>query len=182
MPQEFLVGLDSTWEGRLTRRTLGARTTLEEREALPPFPTVTWTLGSHKVFEAGNALPPLPTVAGVTPEGTDSALESDPSAAGATPPERTSPASEGNLRARGQAEPRDAAYIAAENFLTPGNGDVTVPGHLPPTLSQPSATPAVTRVTAEGTSPARESDSLAAGVTPPEGVAPASEGNPEVRL
>ena len=58
------------------------------------------------------------------------------------------------------------------------HGDVTVAGPLPPPLSQPSATPAAVRVTAEGTGPARESDPLAAGVTPPKGTTLASEGDP----
>ena len=50
------------------------------------------------------------------------------------------------------------------------------PCRLP--LSQPSATPAAVRGTAEGTGPARESDPLAVGVTIPEGATLASEGEP----
>ena len=65
--QEFLAGLDSTWEDRLTRWTLGVRNALGEGEALPPFPTAAWTLGSQNGFETGNELPPSPTAAGVTP-------------------------------------------------------------------------------------------------------------------
>ena len=37
--QEFLAGLDSEWEERLTRWTLGVRNTLEAGDALPFFPT-----------------------------------------------------------------------------------------------------------------------------------------------
>ena len=59
--QEFLAGLYSTWEDRLTRWTSDA---LEEGEVLPPFPTAAWTLGSQNGFEAGNDLPPSSTAAG----------------------------------------------------------------------------------------------------------------------
>ena len=38
--QEFLAGLDSEWEERLTRWTLGVRNALEAGDALPLFPTV----------------------------------------------------------------------------------------------------------------------------------------------
>ena len=119
------------WEDRLTRWTLGARNALEEGEALPLFPTAAWTLGPQNVFEAGNALPPFPSVVGVSPESTDSALESDPLTAGAPPPEGAAPASEGDPRVRGQAEPGDAAYVAAENFLTAENGGVMMLGGFP---------------------------------------------------
>ena len=68
--------------------------------------------------------------------------------------------------------------MAVENSLISEHGDVTVAGPLPFPLSQPSATPAAVRGTAEGTGPARESDPLAAGVTPPEGATLASEGEP----
>ena len=61
------------------------------------------------------------------------------------------------------------------------HGDVTVAGPLPPPLSQPSATPPAVRGTAEETGPARESDPLAVGVTPPEGATLASEGDPRER-
>ena len=37
--QEFLAGLDSEWEERLTRWTLGVRNALEAGDALPLFPT-----------------------------------------------------------------------------------------------------------------------------------------------
>ena len=87
---------------------------------------------SHNVFEAGNALPPSPTVVGVAPEGTDLAQESDPLAAGVTLSEGAAPTSEGDSRVRGQAGPEDAAYVAGENVLMVGDGDVTVPGPLPP--------------------------------------------------
>ena len=76
--QECLAGLDSTWEDRLTRWTPGVRNASDEGEALPPFPTAEWTLGSQ------NELPPSPTTAGVTPEGTDPALESNSLTAGET--------------------------------------------------------------------------------------------------
>ena len=36
--QEYLAGLDTDWEERLTRRTLGFQNALEEGTALPPFP------------------------------------------------------------------------------------------------------------------------------------------------
>ena len=113
------------------------------------------------MFEAGNELPSSPTAAGVTPEGTDPALESDSLAAGVTLPEGATPASEGDSRVRGQAEPGGAAYVAAENIMTE-HGDVTVAWPLPPPLNQPSATLVAVRVTAEGTGPAWESDPLAA--------------------
>ena len=45
----------------------------------------------------------------------------------------------------------------------------------------PRATLAAARITAEKTVPERESDPLAAGVTPPKGAAPVSEGDPGVR-
>ena len=112
--QEFLAGLNSTWDDFLMRWTLGIRNALEESEALPPFPTAAWTLGSQNVFEAGNESPPSLTATGVTPEGTEPALESYPSAAGATLPEGAAPASEGDSRVRGQAEPGGADYVAAE--------------------------------------------------------------------
>ena len=99
--QEFLAGLDSTWEDRLTRWTLGVRNALEEGEALPPLPTAAWTLGSQNGFESGNELPPSPTAAGVTLEGTDPALESDSLAAGVAQPQGAAPASEGDSRVRG---------------------------------------------------------------------------------
>ena len=54
--------------------------------------------------------------------------------------------------------------------------DVTVAGPLPPPLSQPSATPAVVKGTAEETVTARENDPLAVGVTPPKGATLAYEG------
>ena len=62
--QEFLAGLDSTWEDRLTRWTLGVRNALEEGKALPPFPTAAWTLESQNGFEAGNELSSLPDGSG----------------------------------------------------------------------------------------------------------------------
>ena len=37
--QEFLAGIDSEWEERLTRWTLGVRNALEAGDALPLFPT-----------------------------------------------------------------------------------------------------------------------------------------------
>ena len=167
--QEFLAGLDSTWKDRLTRWTIGVRNALEKGEALPPFPTAAITLGSQNGFEAGNGLPPSPTAAGVTSEGTDLALESDSLAAGVTQPEGAAPASGGDSRVRGQAEPGGAAYVAVENTLMAEQEDFTVAGPLPPPLSQPSATPAAVRGMMEGTGPARESDPSAAGVAPPEG-------------
>ena len=51
-------------------------------------------------------------------------------------------------------------------------------GPLPLPLSQPSATPAAVRGTAEGTGPSRERDPSAAGVAPPEGATLAWEGDP----
>ena len=99
--QEFLAGLDSTWEDRLSRWTLGVRNALEEGEALPPFPTAAWTLGSQNGFEAGNELPLSSTAAGVTPERTDPGLESDSLAAGIIQREGAAPASEGDSRVRG---------------------------------------------------------------------------------
>ena len=180
--QEFLAGLDSTWEDRLPRWTLGVRNAVlvEEGKALPPFPTAAWTLGSQNRFEAGNELPPSPTAAGVTPEGTDPALESDSLAPEVIQPEGAAPASEGDSRVRGQADPGGAAYIAMENTLIAEQGNITVAGPFPPPLSQPSAAPVAVRGTLEGTGPARESDPLAAGVTPPEGATllTASEGDP----
>ena len=98
--QELVAGLNSTWEDRLTRRTLGVQNVVKEGEALPPFPTAAWTLGSYNVFEAGNALPPSPTAVGVTPEGIYSALESGSLAVGVTLPEGAAPASEGDSRVR----------------------------------------------------------------------------------
>ena len=106
--QEFLAGLDFTWEDLLTRWTLGVRNALEEGEALPPFPTAAWILGSQNVSEVGNEPPLSPTAAGVTPEGPDPALESYPLAAGVTLPEGAAPTSEGDSRATGQAEPGGA--------------------------------------------------------------------------
>ena len=138
--QDILAGLDSTWEDRLTRWTLGVRNALEEGEALPPFPTAAWTLGSQNMLEAGKALPPSPTASGVTREATDPALESEPSEAGVTPPEGAVPASQGDSRVRGEAEPGDDGSVAAENFLTAGDRNATVPGCLPPPPRQPSAT------------------------------------------
>ena len=176
--QEFLAGLDSTWEDRLTRWTLGVRNALEEGEALLPFPTAAWTLGSQNRFEAENELPPSPTAAGVTPEGTDPALESDSLATGVTQLEGAAPASEGDSRVRGQAEPGGGACVAVENTLMAEHGDFTVAGPLPPPLSQPGATLAAVRGTAGETGPARESDPSAAGVAPPEGETLASEGDP----
>ena len=147
---------------------------------LPLFPTTSWTLGSQNVIEARNPLPPSPTVAGVTPEGTDPALESDPVAAEVMSQKGEAPASERDSRVRRQAEPGDAAYVAADNSLTAKDGDVTVPGRLVPVLSQPSATLAAARGAAEETGPTLESHHLAAGMTPPEDAAPASAGDPEV--
>ena len=97
----------------------------------------TWTVGSQNVFEAGNEPPPSTTPAGVTPEGTDPKLESDPLAAGVTLPEGAAPASEGGSRVRGKVEPGCAVYVAAENFLVVGHGDVAVAGPLssPPELA-----------------------------------------------
>ena len=66
------------------RWTLGVQNALEKGEALPPFAAAAWTLGSQNGFGAGNELPPSPAAAGVTPEGTDPALESDSLAAGVT--------------------------------------------------------------------------------------------------
>ena len=131
--QEFFkAGLDSTWEDRLTRWTLGVRNASEEGEALPPFPTAAWTVGSQNGFEAGNELPSSPTAADVTSEGTEPALESDSLAAGVTQPEGTAPASEGDSRVRGQAEPGGAvSYVAVENTLMAEQGGVTVAGPLP---------------------------------------------------
>ena len=85
--------------------------------------------------------------------------------------------SEGDSRVKRQAEPGGAAYVAAENILMADHGDVTAAGPLPPPLSQPSATPAAVRVTAEGTGAARESDPSAAGVIPPGGATLESEGD-----
>ena len=76
--QEFLAGLDSTWEDRLTRGTLGVQNALGAGDALPPFQTAEWNLGAQTELEAGGELPPFPTAAGATPEGTDPAVESDP--------------------------------------------------------------------------------------------------------
>ena len=92
-----------------------------------------------------------------------------------TQPERAAPAPESDSRVRRQAEPGGADYIAVENTLTAEHGNVTVAGPLPPPLSQPSATLAVVKGTAEGTDTAREADPLAVGVTPPEGATLASE-------
>ena len=78
-------------------------------------------------------------------------------------------------------EPGGAARVAVENTLLAEHGDVTLAGPLPPPLSQPSATPAAVRGTAEGTGLARESDPLAVGVTPPEGATLASESDPGER-
>ena len=128
------------------------------------------------MLEAGKALPPSPTASGVTREATDPALESEPSEAGVTPPEGAVLASQGDSRVRGEAEPGDDGSVAAENFLTAGDRNATVPGCLPPPRDSP-APPNRRRVTAEGTDPAHESDSLAAGVTPPEGAAPEAEGD-----
>ena len=69
------------------------------------------------MFEIGNALSPYPTATGVTQEGTDPALESDPLAAEVTPREGATPASEGDSRVRARLEPGDAAQVAAENVL-----------------------------------------------------------------
>ena len=74
--QEFLAGLDSAWEDRLTRWILGVRNALEEVEALPPFPTAAWTLEPQNAFETGNELPPSPTAAA------GPARESDPFSSG----------------------------------------------------------------------------------------------------
>ena len=69
--EEFLAGLDSTWENRLTRWTLGVRNALEAGDAPPPFPTAEFNLGAQTELEAGDELPPFPTAAGATPEGMD---------------------------------------------------------------------------------------------------------------
>ena len=168
-------------EDRLTRWTLGVRNALEAGEALPPFPTAAGTLGPMNMDETGDALPPSPTAAGATAEGTDPALESGPSAEGVTLSVGEASVSEGDPRVRGQADPGDAGYVAAENFRTPGDGDITEPRRLFPVLRQPNATPATAGATTKGTDPAREGNPLAAGVTPPEGEAPSSEGEPGVR-
>ena len=76
-------------------------------------------------------MPHSSTAARVTPEGIDPALESNQSAEDGTPPEGKAPAAEGDPGVRGEAEPRDAAYVAAENFLTARDRGVTVPGPLP---------------------------------------------------
>ena len=76
--QEFLAGLDSTWEDRLTRWTLRVRNVLEAGDALPPFPTAEWNLGAQTELEAGDELPPFPTAARDTPEGMDPGVESGP--------------------------------------------------------------------------------------------------------
>ena len=59
--EEYLAGLDTEWEERSTR----------------------WTLGAQRALEAGDALPPFPTVVASTPEGTDPSLENDRLARGA---------------------------------------------------------------------------------------------------
>ena len=139
--QEFLAGLDSTWEDRLTRRTLGVRNALEEGEALSPFPTAAWTLGSQNVFEAGNELPPSPTAAA------GPARESDPLAAGVTPPEGATLASEGDPGEREETEPGGAVSVATANFQTTENREVAAPGHSPAPPTQPRVTPATSRAT-----------------------------------
>ena len=82
--EEFLAGLDSTWENRLTRWTLGVRNALEAGDALPLFSTAEWNLGAQTALEAGDELPPFPTAAGATPEGTDPAMEIGPQNLGAS--------------------------------------------------------------------------------------------------
>ena len=136
--------------------------------------------GPKSVFEAGNEPPPSPTAAGVTPEGTEPALESYSLAAEVTLPEGAAPASEGDSRVRGQEDAGGADFVAAENILMVGREDAVVAGPLPPPPRQPSVTSAAARITAEGTGPARENDPVAAGVTPPEGASLASEGDPGV--
>ena len=82
--QEFLAGLDSTWEDRLMRWTLRVRNALEAGDALPLFSTAEWNLGAQTALEAGDELPPFPTAAGATPEGTDPAMEIGPQNLGAS--------------------------------------------------------------------------------------------------
>ena len=50
--QDYLAGVDTEWEERLPR----------------------WTLGVQSVLEAGDAMPPFPTAVAVTSEGTDPSL------------------------------------------------------------------------------------------------------------
>ena len=107
---EFLTGLDSMWEDRVTRWTLRVRSALEEGQALPPFPTAEWSLGSQNVFEAGNELPLSPTAAA------GPARESDPLAAGVTPLEGATLSSEGDPGGREQTEPGSAVSVATGNF------------------------------------------------------------------
>ena len=137
--ETFLAGLDSPWDDRLPRGTLGVRNALEEGETLPPFPTGAWTLVSQNVFEARNAPPPSPTAAGIAPEGADPVLESNPLAAGVTPPEGEAPASEGDLRIRGQAEPGNATLWPRRTSSRPETGMSRYRDAPPPPRRQSNA-------------------------------------------
>ena len=68
--------------------------------------------------------------------------ESEPSAAGVTPPKRAAPVSEGDLGARGQAEPGYVVSVATGNLHIAGNREAMAPGHSPSLLAQPSFIPA----------------------------------------
>ena len=70
------------------------------------------------------------------------------SGSGAMSPEGAAPVPESDLRVRGQVESGDAACRATENLQTAGGRDVTPPGRLGVSLTQPGATSATSSATA----------------------------------
>ena len=76
------------------------------------------------------------------------ARESDPLAAGVTPPEGAALASEGDPGVRKQTEPGGTVSVATGNSRIAGNREATAPRHSPPPLTQPSVTQATFGATA----------------------------------
>ena len=159
---KYLAGLDSIWEDRLTRWTLGARNALEAGDAPPRFPTAEWNLGAQTALEAGDELPPFPTAAGATSEGTDPAVKSGP-------------------QTREQVEQGGAVGSAAGSRHADGDrgsalaGQLGIPQARPSTASATFTTSTFPRLKAHRPLPLLP----VAGTTPPGGEAPASEGDPE---
>ena len=102
-----------------------------------------------------------------------------PLAVGVTLLKGAAPASEGDSRVREKAEPGDAAYVAAENVVIVGNGDVMVP--LAPPTESSQRHPSGGEGHGGGNGPGAGERPLAAGVIPPEGATLALEGDPGVR-
>ena len=90
----------------------------------------------------------IPATARITAEGTGPARESDPLASGVAPPEGVTLASEGDLGVREETEPGGAVSVATGNSRTAENKEATARGHSPPSLTQPSVTPATSGATA----------------------------------